>query len=207
MNHNGFAPVQLTEQLPNLPSILVNKIPATEESESEIVLKHLNAMQAAMKALVQAENSERIKRALRHPVRSNDEYYNTGEKVFYKRKDSNRWRGSATVAGQDSKVVCLRHGSKIVRVAVCRSVKLNPLSNVKETIVDKTGSQANTIVTENKQGNETDIDEVGSIFDEKELNIESWGQPIENSQNPELVTDEIEEQNENSSEDQVKKTR
>ena len=71
-------------------------------------------------------------------------------------------------------------------------MKLNPLSNVKETIVDKTGSQANNIVTENKQGNETDIDEVVSIFDEEELNIESWGQPVENSRNPESVTDEIE---------------
>ena len=78
-----------------------------------------------------------------------------------------------------------------MRVAVCQLVKLNPLSNVKETITDKTGSQVNNIVTENKQGNETGIDEVGSIFDEEELNIESWGQPIEDSQNPELVTDEI----------------
>ena len=59
MNHNGFAPVQLvTGQLPNLPSVLVNKIPAMEEPQSEIVLKHLNAMQAARKAFVQVENSE-----------------------------------------------------------------------------------------------------------------------------------------------------
>ena len=42
MNHNGFAPVQLvTGQLPNLPSVLVNKIPAMEEPKNEIVLKHL----------------------------------------------------------------------------------------------------------------------------------------------------------------------
>ena len=65
------------------------------------------------------------------------------------------------------------------------------LQGNKKTIMDKTGSQVNNIVTENKRGNETGIDEVGSIFDEEELNIESWDQPIEDSQNPELVTDEI----------------
>ena len=86
MNHNGFGPVQLvTGQLPNLPSVLVNEIPipATEEPESEIVLKHLNAMQAARKAFVQAENSERIKMALRHPVRSSDEYITIPEKKSF----------------------------------------------------------------------------------------------------------------------------
>ena len=37
MDHNGFAPVQLvTGQLPNLPSVLGNKVPAMKEPESEI---------------------------------------------------------------------------------------------------------------------------------------------------------------------------
>ena len=94
-----------------------------EEPEDEIVLKHLNAMQAASKAFTQVEKSKRIKRELRHPMRSSDEYYNTGENVFYKREDSNRWHGPATVIGQDSTVVSLRHGSRIV----CQLVKLNPL--------------------------------------------------------------------------------
>ena len=62
MNHNGFVLVQLvTRQLPNLPSVSVNKIPAMEEPGNEIVLKNLNAMQAAEKTFVQSENSERIK--------------------------------------------------------------------------------------------------------------------------------------------------
>ena len=74
-------------------------------------------------------------------------------------------------------------------------------------LVDKTSFQANNIVTENKQENNTDMNEAGSIFDEEALNIESWDQTVENYQNPDLVTDEIEEQNENSSEDQVKKAR
>ena len=60
-----------------------------------------------------------------------------------------------------------------MRVAVCRLMKLNPLSNVNETILDKTGSQAKNIVTENKQGNNTDIDEIGSFFYKEELNTES----------------------------------
>ena len=51
---NGFAPVQLvTGQLLNLPSVIHNKLPAMEEPEEEIVLNHLNAMQAARKAFTQ----------------------------------------------------------------------------------------------------------------------------------------------------------
>lgn len=63
VNHNGFAPVQLvTGQLPNLPSVLVNKLPALEEPGTELVLKHLNAMHSARQAFMNVECSERIKR-------------------------------------------------------------------------------------------------------------------------------------------------
>ena len=175
-----------------------NKLPAMEEPEDEIVLKHLNAMQAARKAFTQVENSERIKRALRHPMRSSDEYQSTAENVFYKREDSNRWHGPATVIGQDSKVVFFRHGSRIVRVAVCRLVKLNPLSEANINTMDVTNSQASKDITKNKQRSEIDIDEVGSIFDDE--------QPVENSHNSELGIDELEEQAQDL-EDQSKQTR
>ena len=47
----------------------------------------------------------------------------SGEALFYKRDDSNRWRGPGKVIGQDGKLVFIRHGSKTVRVASCRVIK------------------------------------------------------------------------------------
>lgn len=49
-----------------------------------------------------------------------------GDRVFYKRDDSNRWRGPGKVIGQDGKVVFVRHGSQLIRVASCRAIKTHP---------------------------------------------------------------------------------
>ena len=94
-NNKGFTPVQLvTGTLPNLPSVLHSKLPGLEELENNSTAKsHLDAMYAAREAFLKAESSERIKRALRHPIRATEKYFERGEKVFYKRDDSNRWRG------------------------------------------------------------------------------------------------------------------
>ena len=60
--------------------------------------------------LKQSEASDRIRRALRHNVRITDETYQPGDKVFFKRQDSNRWHGPAKVIGQNGKVVFVRNG-------------------------------------------------------------------------------------------------
>ena len=86
-NHNGFAPSQLvTGQLPNLPSVINNKLPALQKPHSEIVLTHLNAMHAARRAFIAAESSERIKRGLRHQVRVNEDVFLNGEKYIIRKK-------------------------------------------------------------------------------------------------------------------------
>ena len=54
---------------------------------------HLNALQAARKAYIKAEASDRIRRALRHNVRRADETYQPDDKGVFKRQDSNRWHG------------------------------------------------------------------------------------------------------------------
>ena len=126
-NHHGFSPIQLVlGKSPNLPSVLVNDPPPLEDAEvSDTVIKHLNALQAAKRAFTKAESSERIRRALRHNVRVSEVMFQPGERVFYKRDDSNRWRGPGKVIGQDGKVVFIRHGSQLVRVATCRIIKTN----------------------------------------------------------------------------------
>ena len=52
-------------------------------TKSELIIMNLNAMHRAREIFIKAESSERIRRALRHKVRTySDEKYNNGEKVF-----------------------------------------------------------------------------------------------------------------------------
>ena len=37
----------------------------------------------------------------------------TGDSVFYKRNNSNEWKGPGTVIGQDGQQVLVKHGSNI----------------------------------------------------------------------------------------------
>ena len=115
-NYKGFTPIQLvTGQLPNLPSVLNKELPALEKPTSDMIGEHLNAMHLARKAFVVAENSEKIARALRHPIRACEEFFENGDRVFYKRTEEKRWRGPARVIGQLGTVVHMVHGSRLVK--------------------------------------------------------------------------------------------
>ena len=72
---------------PNLPSISSNKLPGMEDIEvSDILRKHLNTLHAARHAYVKSESDERIRRALRHPVRATKVEFNQGgQSILQKR--------------------------------------------------------------------------------------------------------------------------
>ena len=97
-------------QNPNLPSVLVDKPTALEGTTiSAWVGQHITALHNARKAFTEAERSERIRRALRKQLRSNDGKYETGEKVYCKRTDCVEWKGTGVVIGQDGVVIFVRH--------------------------------------------------------------------------------------------------
>lgn len=79
-NVHGFSPAQIAlGQNPQLPNVLVDKLPALDERDcSEVVMEQLNNMRAARKAYIEAEHSSRLKRAMVHNVRSS-----SGEFFFY----------------------------------------------------------------------------------------------------------------------------
>ena len=168
-NHCGFSPIQLVlGKHPNLPSVMVNKLPAMEDAEvSESVMKHLNTLHAARRAFAKAESSERIRRALRHNVRVAETAFQNGEKVFYKRDDSNRWRGPGKVIGQDGKIVFIRHGSQLERVATCRAIKIEPNVKSKETQLDELKTNQN-IGNIEKGGDPHRKMECGEGYDEED---------------------------------------
>ena len=140
-NVYGFTPFQLVfGRNPVLPSLQTDKPPAlSEETSCEVIRNNLNAMHAARQAHIRNESSEKVRRALRHNVRTTGEIrYVTGDSVYYKRKDSKKWQGPGTVLGSEGNQVLVKHQGIYVRVHPCR------LSLEKETVV---GSKENSLVS------------------------------------------------------------
>lgn len=79
----GYSPHQLVfGQNPNLPNVLVDKLPALEGSTmSARVGQHISVFYASRKAFTKAEYSERIRRALHMQLRPIVEKYESGDKV------------------------------------------------------------------------------------------------------------------------------
>ena len=124
-NNNGFTPYQLAIGLnPILPNNMNSKLPALEGvTTSEAVCKQLQLMHECRKIYTHMESAERLRRALRSNVRTYTENeINAGDLVYFKRKDSDRWRGPAKVVGVDGKTCILKHGGYTVSVHLCRIV-------------------------------------------------------------------------------------
>ena len=117
--HQGYSPNMLVfGKNTNFPNVLINELPAMETKISSMTVENnLNAMNNARKAFIEAESSEKIKRALKHKVRScNDAIFDHGDKVYYKRNNDRRWKGPASVIGQENKNVIIKHGGETIRV-------------------------------------------------------------------------------------------
>ena len=124
-NVHGFSPAQLAlGKNPQLPCVLHNDPPANESVDSsEIIMETLNCLRDARKAFIEAEASERIKRALNKNIRPmQSTKFTNGDLVYYKRKDTRRWRGPGKVIGQDSSCVLIKHGSQYVRAHATRVI-------------------------------------------------------------------------------------
>ena len=109
----------------NLSSVLNNEMPALESfTKSDIVRMNLDAMHKARGNFIKAESSERIRRALRHKVRTYpDQQYENGEQVLYKRKDTKGWKEPGAVLGQDGQYILIRHASAYYRVHPYQLIK------------------------------------------------------------------------------------
>ena len=80
-SHGGFNANQLVfGRNTNTPSVLIDHPPALESAtSSDIIRMNLNAMYSARKRYVEAESSEKIRRALRHKVRSYADVFMKGD--------------------------------------------------------------------------------------------------------------------------------
>ena len=122
-NVHGFSPAQLVfGYTPQMPGIMRDSPPALDERDTQDLLsEHLNTMRAARQAFITAESSERIKRALKHNIRTSvHNKFFSGDLVYYKRTDTRKWKGPGRVIGMESSNVLIKHGSHYVRVHISR---------------------------------------------------------------------------------------
>jgi transposase InsO family protein len=175
---HGWSPYQLVFGTnPNLPSVLVDKPPALQGTTvSENVAQHLNAMHSGRRAFIEAESSERIRRALRHQIRASGEPFQLGDHVYYKRDDSNKWKGPGKVIGQDGKVVFVRHGSVYVRVHPCRLVRVGEefVKDAEKEVSGETTSSRSEVVTSHDEqiSDDETVESVGEMLDPVHVDVQ-----------------------------------
>ena len=139
-NNHGFTPYQLAIGMnPILPNNINSKLPALEGiTNSEVISKQLQLMHDSRKAFTLAESSERLRRALRSNVRTYTENeIDVGSSVYFKRKDSDRWRGPAKVIGKDGKNLILKHGGFTNTVHLCRVVTVSDAEEMSNEVVEE----------------------------------------------------------------------
>ena len=144
-NSGGYSPNQLVFGTnTNIPTVLSDNPPALESTtSSDIVRRNLEALHSARKNYIAAEASDKVRRALRHKVRTYaDKHYEAGQKVYYKRKGHKGWRGPGSVIGIDGKTVLVRHGAFYYRCHPCHVMKEKPgRDDVQKTVHEEEVSQ------------------------------------------------------------------
>ena len=152
------------------------KLPALEGiTNSEVVAEHLHVMNESRKAFTEAESSERLRRALRHNVRTYTERdIKSGDWVYYKRNDSERWRGKAKVMFVDNKLVFLRHGGREVKAHLSRvisvddaekgGVQLDSTENLEDEDDDSNSNDFPTVEKSCKNDDSVDVPTIGPII-------------------------------------------
>ena len=120
-NHGLFSANQLViGHNINLPSVLTDALHAFENStSSDIIRKNMEDMWKARESYIQAESSERIRRALRHNVRT------YADERHYRRKNFKEWKGPGVVLGQDGEYVLVHHGGAYYHVDPCKLMKIH----------------------------------------------------------------------------------
>ena len=147
-NYYGHSPNELVFGFNvNLGSVLTDHPPALEGSQvSDMVRININARHAAKCAFVEAESSDKIRRALKSKVRTYaDTVYVAGMKVYYRRNGYKGWKGPGVVLGSEGKFVLIRHGGAFYRIHPCHLMPVKSQSGTSTqgaTMENSTNSQS-----------------------------------------------------------------
>ena len=90
-------------------------------------------MHSTKEQFIKAESSEKIKRALLKNVQTYSEVdFQSGEKVYFKRKKLKGWKGPAKVLGKEGNFVLIRCGAAFYRCHPCDLLKVLPSNSTKD---------------------------------------------------------------------------
>ena len=178
-NHLGYSPNELVFGYNvNMGSVLTDDLPALDNTTvSDSVRINMNARNAAKKAFMDAEASEKIKRALNSKIRTYaDVIYEPGMKVYYKRNDTKGWKGPAVVLGVEGKCILIRHGGAFYRMHSCQVMKVKSYGNneSQETVVENKHRKENRM-NKSKTDQEEDEEVRGRNEEVRGRNEEVWG--------------------------------
>ena len=144
-NNKGHSSFQIVYGAnPKVPGI-INSTPASLEVEFTYsdIKKHLMRLNLARLAFLQADNDERLKRAISSRINSyNEEFFEIGDLVSFKEEDKNKWMGPGKVIGVDGKVLIIKYGNNSRRIhksiAIKRGKEFQHNENKKNRKVSKT---------------------------------------------------------------------
>ena len=96
-------------------------------------------------AFLEADNDERIKRAMTARISSNaNEFYEPGDMISFKEKNKNKWAGPAKVLAVDGKVLMAKYGNNLRHIHKSKAVKVgHEYSNKRKIYHDEAEDTAN----------------------------------------------------------------
>ena len=122
-NVYGFSPHQLVfGKNATFPSNLHNKLPALDDQcDSAVMRDNLNVLHAARENYMKLESCAKLKKALRSKTRTHTaKSLQIGQRVYFKRNRSEKWRGVGKIVGFDGETVLVKEGGLICKVHSCR---------------------------------------------------------------------------------------
>ena len=120
-------------------------------SSSELIRQHLQAIHSARKRFIEAENSDEIRRAVRHKTRSYvEENYQNGGKVYFKRRKIKGWLGPGSVMGFDGFTVLVKLGGCAYKCHRCHVMKVKNVKCPVQEVQTKRYDTSDEVVQKSK---------------------------------------------------------
>ena len=166
VNVKGYSPLQLVMgKQPRMPGPAQDNMPPANRLDTNHKLTHerITDIFAARRAFSEVENSSRLKKALEVRPPKLD-YFERGERVFYKQGTDPHWHGPGNVVAQDNKIVFIRHGSSIISTSPSRVQKVVQTPEI--TIIDTRPKKATpTLLRDDSDSDDTDSESSESESD------------------------------------------
>ena len=159
----GFSPYQLMfGKNPKLPNIITDPLPTWDnEGIPACLSKHLDAMKATKEAFIKSEDSKKLKLALEAKVRTNNQTYVTGDRVYFKRAGYNKWFNGRVVC-QDGKIIFVRYGSYLYRVSANRIIKAG--TELSKALDQEENDDNDDNASDNNDDNETEQNHIAKLI-------------------------------------------